>query len=120
MKHTHNTVWPIVISAVLAAIFVFMFLYLEQQWEIAVLAVGLVGVLFSSARYGVLKRVEVAASDNPGMTLIVHVIAAMLVIVFLRDEHFALLMLATVFLYATICLGMTLQFGYGASSILQG
>jgi ABC-type branched-subunit amino acid transport system permease subunit len=42
----------------------------------------------------------------------VNVFAALLVIVLLRGEHFALLMLATVFLYVTICLGLTLQFGY--------
>jgi ABC-type branched-subunit amino acid transport system permease subunit len=30
----------------------------------------------------------------------------------LRDQHFALLMLATVCLYVTVCLGMTIQFGY--------
>ena len=33
-------------------------------------------------------------------------------IVLLRGEHFALLMLATVFLYVTVCLGLTIQFGY--------
>jgi len=112
MKSLRYGYWPVVITALSAAVFVFLFLYLEKQWEIVLLALGLVAVLFSSARFGFLARVEIAASDHPRTTIMVNVIAALLVIVFLRGEHFALLMLATVFLYVTICLGLTLQFGY--------
>jgi ABC-type branched-subunit amino acid transport system permease subunit len=112
MKRLLQGYWPVVITALFAAAFVFLFLHLERQWEIVLLAFGLVAVLFSSARYGFLARVETAASDHPRTTIMVNVIAALLVIVLLRGEHFALLMLATVFLYVTICLGLTLQFGY--------
>ncbi len=112
MKSLRPGFWPVVITALSAAAFVFLFLYLEQQWEIALLAVGLIAVLFSSARFGFLRRVEVTASDHPRATIMVNVIAALLVIVLLRDAHFALLMLATVCLYVTVCLGLTLQFGY--------
>jgi len=112
MKRLLQGYWPVVITALFAAAFVFLFLHLERQWEIALLAFGLVAVLFSSARFGFLTRVETAASDHPRTTIMVNVIAALLVIVLLRGEHFALLMLATVFLYVTICLGLTLQFGY--------
>ncbi len=112
MNSNRRGYWPVVANALIAALFVFLFLYLEQQWEIVLLAVGLIAVLLSSARFGFLGRVEAAASDHPRTTIMVNVIAALLVIVLLREEHFALLMLATVFLYVTICLGLTLQFGY--------
>ncbi len=112
MKRLLQGYWPVVITALFAAAFVFLFLYLERQWEIVLLAFGLVAILFSSSRFGFLARVETAASDHPRTTIMVNVIAALLVIVLLRGEHFALLMLATVFLYVTICLGLTLQFGY--------
>ena len=112
MKPIRHSYWPVVVTALSAALFVFLFLYLEQQWEIALLAVGLVAVLFGSVRAGLMARVEAAASDHPRTTIMVNVFAALLVIVLLRGEHFALLMLATVFLYVTICLGLTLQFGY--------
>ena len=112
MKSERRSFWPVVVTALSAALFVLLFLYLEHEWEIALLAVGLVAVLFFSARFGLLARVETAASDHPRTTILVNVVSALLVIVFLREEHFALLMLATVFLYVTICLGLTLQFGY--------
>lgn len=112
MKRLLKGYWPVVITALFAAAFVFLFLYLERQWEIVLLALGLVAILFSSSRFGFLARVETAASDHPRTTIMVNVFAALLVIVLLRGEHFALLMLATVFLYVTICLGLTLQFGY--------
>jgi ABC-type branched-subunit amino acid transport system permease subunit len=39
-------------------------------------------------------------------------VAGIAIIILLREQHFALLMLATVLLYVTVCLGMTIQFGY--------
>jgi ABC-type branched-subunit amino acid transport system permease subunit len=59
-----------------------------------------------------LAQVEAAASDHPRTTILVNFAAAVVVILLLRGEHFSLLMLATVFLYVTTCLGLTIQFGY--------
>ncbi|NIO40462.1 MAG: branched-chain amino acid ABC transporter permease [Burkholderiales bacterium] len=104
--------WPVVMAAACAALFVLLFLHIEEQWEIVVLAIGLIAGLYSAVRFGLLERVEAAASDHPRMTILVNFAAALLVIVLLRGEHFALLMLATVFLYVAVCLGLTIQFGY--------
>ena len=112
MNRSHRSYWPVVVAALSAAVFVVLFLHLEKQWEIALLAVGLVAAIYAAVRSGLLARVEAAASDHPRMTIMVNFAAALLVIVLLHGEHFALLMLATVFLYITICLGLTLQFGY--------
>lgn len=112
MASMHRSYWPVVAAAISAAAFVMLFLYLEEQWEIVVLAVGLVVVLIAAARFGLLERVEVAASEHPRATILVNFAAALAVIALLRGEHFALLMLATVCLYATVCLGLTIQFGY--------
>ena len=112
MTSKRHGYWPLFATALSAALFVFLFLYLEKQWEIVLLAAGLVAVLISSARFGYLARVEAAASVHPRAAILINSIAALLVVVLLREEHFALLMLATVFLYVTICLGLTLQFGY--------
>ncbi|MGD8478222.1 MAG: hypothetical protein PVI98_13800, partial [Burkholderiales bacterium] len=87
--------WPVVASAVFAAVFVLLFLYLEEQWEIALLAGGLVVALFASVRFGLLAQVEAAASDHPRTTILVNFAAAVVVILLLRGEHFSLLMLAT-------------------------
>ena len=104
--------WPVIGAAIAAALFVLLFLYLEAQWEIAILAIGLVIALFAAGRYGLLQHVETASSIHPRAVILVNFLAALVVIVLLRGEHFSLLMLATVFLYTTACLGLTIQFGY--------
>lgn len=112
MQQIRRSYWPVVVAAAFAAVFVLLFLYLEEEWEIVVLAVGLIAALYSAVRFGLLGQIEAAASEHPRTTILVNFIAAALVIVLLRGEHFALLMLATVFLYVTVCLGLTIQFGY--------
>ena len=112
MPQIRRSYWPVVVAAAFAAVFVLLFLYLEEEWEIVVLAVGLIAALYSAVRFGLLGQIEAAASEHPRTTILVNFIAAALVIVLLRGEHFALLMLATVFLYVTVCLGLTVQFGY--------
>ena len=109
MRRSH---WPVIGAAVCAALFVLLFLYLEAQWEIAILAIGLVIALLAAGRFGLLQQVETAASAHPRAAILVNFIAAVIVIGLLRGEHFSLLMLATVFLYTTACLGLTIQFGY--------
>jgi ABC-type branched-subunit amino acid transport system permease subunit len=112
MQQIRRSYWPVVVAAASAAVFVLLFLYLEEEWEIVVLAVGLIATLYSAVRFGFLGQIEAAASEHPRTTILVNFVAAALVIVLLRGEHFALLMLATVFLYVTVCLGLTVQFGY--------
>ncbi len=112
MQPIRHSYWPVVLTAGFSAVFVLLFLYLEEQWEIVVLAVGLIAALYSAVRFGLLGQIEAAASEHPRTTILVNFVAAALVIVLLRGEHFALLMLSTVFLFVTVCLGLTVQFGY--------
>jgi ABC-type branched-subunit amino acid transport system permease subunit len=107
----HNLL-TLVAAAGVAALFVVLFLYLEAQWAIALLALGLVIGLYMAVRGGLLARVETAASQLPRAAIGINIVAGIAIIILLREEHFALLMLATVCLYVTVCLGMTIQFGY--------
>ena len=120
MTPEHRNVWPLVVAAGLAALFVVLFLHLEGQWAIVALALGLVIGLYLAARGGLLARVEIASSDHPRAAIGINIAAGMAVIVLLRDQHFALLMLATVCLYVTVCLGLTIQFGYAGIVNIAG
>ena len=55
---------------------------------------------------------EAAASQNPWLLRGLILIAALAVLFVLRDDNFGLLMLATVLIYATVCIGLTIQMGY--------
>lgn len=102
----------LVAASVAAALFVILFLRLDSQLAIILLALGLVAVLYLAARNGLIERVQAAASAHPRTAIATNFVAGIAVIILLHDQHFALLMLATVCLYVTVCLGMTIQFGY--------
>ena len=104
--------WPIIPAAVAGAALLALFLHLEAQWEIALLALVAVAAMVTAARFGWLARVEVSAAAHPRFALGATLTAALAVCALLRDSHFELLMLATVALYVTACLGLTLQLGY--------
>jgi ABC-type branched-subunit amino acid transport system permease subunit len=104
--------WPLGVAAPACGLFVVLFLWLEAQWEIALLALLLVAGLLAAGRLGFIARVQATADARPRLALISVLIVALGGMAVLHGQHFALLMLATVALYITVCLGLTLQFGY--------
>ncbi len=65
-------------------------------------------------------RIEEAAGRHSTFALVLAVLALFGIAGVLRDSHFELLMLATVALYATACLGLTVQFGYAGIANFAG
>ena len=66
---TRAPAWPIATAACAGAVYVTLFLELEAQWEIALLAVGLVAALIPAARRGLLARLETASLAHPRVAL---------------------------------------------------
>ncbi len=104
--------WPTVLAAAAGAATVTLFLRLEAQWEIALLALMVVAAALAATRLGLLGRFEASSAAHPRFALGATLAAALAVTALLHDSHFELLMLATVALYVTACLGLTLQLGY--------
>jgi ABC-type branched-subunit amino acid transport system permease subunit len=92
--------------------FTVLFLEIEQQWEIAALAVAAIAGLIAFRKFGGADRMERAAAAYPRVAIALALAATATIAAALHDAHFALLMLATVALYVTVCLGLTIQFGY--------
>jgi ABC-type branched-subunit amino acid transport system permease subunit len=92
--------------------FTILFLALEKQWEIAALALAAIVGSIAFRKLGAALRVEKVAAAYPLSALALALLATSTVAAALYDSHFALLMLATVALYVTVCLGLTIQFGY--------
>jgi ABC-type branched-subunit amino acid transport system permease subunit len=92
--------------------FTILFLELEQQWAIALLCLATVVGLAVFRLSGAAARLERVGSANPRAAFWTGVGMVAIAAAVLYDSHFALLMLATVALYATACLGMTVQFGH--------
>lgn len=104
--------WPILFAAAAAAVLLTLFLRLEAQWEIGLLALIAVAATVGAVRLGWLARLEVSCAAHPRFALGATLAAALAVCALLHDSHFELLMLATVALYVTACLGLTVQLGY--------
>ncbi|MEO8163893.1 MAG: branched-chain amino acid ABC transporter permease [Betaproteobacteria bacterium] len=108
-------------SGVIAcALALLLFLEVEAQWKVVALALGTVAVVIAAEKTGVLRRIEESSARHGTMALVLALIALFGVAGVLREAHFALLMLATVALYATACLGLTVQFGYAGIANFAG
>lgn len=100
--------------AALAAVtgFAILLLWIEEQWEVMALAIGAVVALLLAGRFGLTGKAEASYRAHRGVMNLLSVAAVVVVAGFFHEDHFPLLMLATVLLYVTVCLGLTIQFGY--------
>lgn len=112
--------WVAVSALALSGLFTGLFLALHVQWAIALLALVAAGLLFVAGRSGLSGRIEAIAAAHPSATPTLVAAAVLILIALLHDSHFALLMLATVALYATACMGLTIQFGYAGLTNFAG
>jgi len=106
------SVLPALLLLLSAGVYAFLFLHAEQQWEVAVLAILGVAAILSAGRLGVSRQVERSWRCSPVLLGWSAMIAAAALIYLLREDHFSLLMVATLLLYAMVCLGLNVQFGY--------
>jgi ABC-type branched-subunit amino acid transport system permease subunit len=85
---------------------------IESQQMLGLTLAGIAAIWFAAARFGGIRAIETAGSENPWLLRGLILLAAIAVLVVLRDDNFGLLMIATVLIYATVCIGLTIQMGY--------
>jgi ABC-type branched-subunit amino acid transport system permease subunit len=112
MQERYKAAASVALALAAFAVFAYLFLEIEQQWEVAALAIGAIAALLIFRKSGISARVERSAAANHRTAVMLTVTAVLMVAAALHESHFALLMLATVALYVTVCLGLTIQFGY--------
>lgn len=96
------------VSIVLAAIIVAS----EEQWVIAAALAGALALSFGVARTGA-GRDFAALLQNSGSWIVLLIpIGTLAIGLAYHEEHFALMMLATVLIYSLACIGLNIQFGY--------
>jgi ABC-type branched-subunit amino acid transport system permease subunit len=110
----------VIVGIALCAGVALLFLEVEVQWKVAALGAGVVVAILVAEKTGMRARVEEATALHRTFASSCAVAAILAVAGVLHDSHFALLMLATVALYATACLGLTIQFGYAGIANFAG
>jgi ABC-type branched-subunit amino acid transport system permease subunit len=104
--------FPALASMAGVTLFAVLFLHAESQSAIMGLCVGMAVALFLLARFG-WNALATASFAGHSRAAQASVVAGVLVITAVfYDQHFPLLMLASVLLYIVVCLGLNLQFGY--------
>jgi len=104
--------FPALLSMAGITLFAVLFLHAETQSAVMGLIVGAVISLFLLGRFG-WNALAAASFAGHGRSAQASVLAGVLVITAaFYDQHFPLLMLASVLLYIVVCLGLNIQFGY--------
>lgn len=115
MPHRRLADFPLLTGlAAVGALVVFVIVLLAVEHQAAISAVIAIacGALYLASRLELTQAVaEAFRRHEPAMLLAV--LAGFLVIIaWFAEDHFPLLLLATVLLYATVAIGLNVQFGY--------
>jgi ABC-type branched-subunit amino acid transport system permease subunit len=104
--------FPALASMAGGTLFAVLFLHAESQAAILGLCLGMAVALFLLARFGwnALATASFAGHSRTAQASVV--IGVLVIAAVFYDQHFPLLMLASVLLYIVVCLGLNLQFGY--------
>lgn len=112
MAEQRSSAFVALAAIVLATAAAWLLLVAEHEWEVAALLACAAGAWWLGGRLGMGARVEASAAAHPRLVAACGWVALAALAFLLREDNFALLMLCTVMLYVTACLGLTLQFGF--------
>lgn len=101
-----------VVSVILSACFLVLFLYFENQAVVAAVLVLGVVVIAAGAKVGVTATVRRGFSEYESIMNATVVVCALAVALVFRSQPYTILMLTSVLITALACLGLNIQFGY--------
>lgn len=117
---THRAAAVLAVAAVILTGYLWLFLHAESEAGVGILlALALVAAI-AAKRLGVTRAVESAGAARPGLARLWSLAGALALIALFHESHFTLLMICTVLLYVTACLGLTLQFGFSGVANFAG
>jgi len=99
-------------AALLVSVYAILLLSVESQAGIAALLVGGVVVVLAGVRFSLAAHLQGVFGEHDRLLNLLAIIAVLIVTGFFYEDHFVLLMVATVIIYVIACLGLNLQFGY--------
>jgi ABC-type branched-subunit amino acid transport system permease subunit len=101
-----------IVGVIAIAVFATILLRVHDQWALLALGVVAAIALVAAVRTGATARFEGAFASHERLMNGVVVAAVLAVIAVLAKEDFSLLIVSTVLLYCTACMGLTVQLGY--------
>ncbi len=101
-----------VAASLMVSVYVILLLKVESQAGIAALLVGGVVAVLASVRFGLAARLQDVFGERDRLLNLLAIVAVLIVTGFFYEDHFVLLLVATVIIYVIAGLGLNLQFGY--------
>jgi ABC-type branched-subunit amino acid transport system permease subunit len=108
------------LATIALTIYMWLFLHAETQLGVAALLITAVLATILSRRTGATQQLEQSAARRPGLARLWALGGILALIAAFYNEHFVLLMICSVLLYTTACLGLTLQFGFSGVANFAG
>lgn len=112
MNYVKHSMIPGLVAVALGVVYAIAFMAIESQVEIIGLLVIAVAAIVAAVRFGFTDAITNAFKDNEIALNLAVVLGVLVIIFWFREDHFPLLMIATVMIYTVACLGLNLQFGY--------
>lgn len=110
----------LVATGLILTFYLWLFLHAESQLNVAILIAICVLAFFMSGRFGIAQSIGHASNQRPGLARLLALAGTLSLIAAFNESHFTLLMICTVLLYTTACLGLTLQFGFSGVANFAG
>ncbi len=111
---------PGLLGAAVVTTYLILMLSVESQTGImALLVAGAVAVLVA-ARTGALARVGRGFAAREGAMNLIIVVSVLVLIGVFHEDHFLLLLVATILIYVIAALGLNIQFGYAGTLNFAG
>ena len=107
-----DSLWPALAAIAAATMFAVVFMWAETEAYVLAVIVAGAGLAWAARRFGVAERAARIFSVREKVLDWGAVAGALVLLAAFREEHFPLLMTATVLLYLVACLGLNIQFGY--------
>ncbi|WP_416172158.1 hypothetical protein [Actimicrobium sp. CCI2.3] len=115
-----NPAIVLALATIALTVYMGLFLHAETQLGVAVLLITAVIATILSRRTGATQQLEQSAARRPGLARLWALGGILALIAVFYNEHFVLLMICSVLLYTTACLGLTLQFGFSGVANFAG
>lgn len=112
MPNRFTSILQMLAAAIGLSVYLILLLSVESQVGIAaLLVIGVLAVL-ASARFRVTAHLGNLFGERDSLLNLMIVLAVLIITGFFYEDHFVLLLVATVIIYVIACLGLNLQFGY--------
>ena len=108
----NSALWPVFVGVFVCTGMLAAIVAVDNQRVIIAMLIAFAAIWFAARRWGAIAVLERSAEQHPHAVAGAILIAALAGIAALHEDNFGFLMIATVLLFASCCIGLTIQMGY--------